>query len=109
VVGSDALRLEELAAGKALADGDIDLAVRCLTDSAQLIARFSGMFDDPPPLNTPTYCSRPPRRTRRTARSPDSRWPPRKPHSESVDHLIVNLREVVEPADAKWRDLTGNR
>jgi len=48
-VGFDALRLEELAAGKALADGDIDLAVRCLTDSAQLIARFSGMFDDPPP------------------------------------------------------------
>ena len=50
VVGSDALRLEQLAAGKAFAGGDIDLAVRCLTDSAQLIARFSGMFDDPLPL-----------------------------------------------------------
>jgi predicted ATPase/DNA-binding CsgD family transcriptional regulator len=50
VIGSDALRLEELAARKALAGGDIDLAVRCITGSAQLIARFSGMFDEPPPL-----------------------------------------------------------
>lgn len=50
VAGSDALRLEQLAADKALAGGDIDLAVRCLTGSVQLIARFPGMFDDPPPL-----------------------------------------------------------
>jgi predicted ATPase/DNA-binding CsgD family transcriptional regulator len=51
VMGTDALRLEELAAHKAFAGGDIDLAVRCITDSAQLIVRFSGMFDNPPPID----------------------------------------------------------
>lgn len=50
VAGPDALRLEQLAANKALAGDDIDLAVRCLTGSVQLITRFPGMFDDPPPL-----------------------------------------------------------
>ncbi len=51
VAGPDALRLEQLAADKALAGGDIDLAVRCLAGSVGLIARFAGMFDDPPPLD----------------------------------------------------------
>ncbi|MGI9609784.1 MAG: LuxR C-terminal-related transcriptional regulator, partial [Acidimicrobiia bacterium] len=51
VVGPDALRLEKLARDKALAGGDVDLAVRCLASSARLIARFQGMFDDPPPLD----------------------------------------------------------
>jgi predicted ATPase/DNA-binding CsgD family transcriptional regulator len=50
LAGRDAFCLEQLAADKALAGGDIDLAVRCLTGSVQLIARFQGMFDDPPPL-----------------------------------------------------------
>jgi predicted ATPase/DNA-binding CsgD family transcriptional regulator len=50
VVGSEALRLEELAAHRALAGGDVGLAVRCAAGSAELIARFGGMFDDPPPL-----------------------------------------------------------
>lgn len=50
VAGPDALRFEQLAADKALAGGDIDLAVRCLTGLVQLITRFPGMFDDPPPL-----------------------------------------------------------
>jgi len=49
VAGPDALRLEQLATDKALAGGDIDLAVRCLASSVGLIARFQGMFDDPPP------------------------------------------------------------
>ena len=49
VDGPDALRLEELAARQALAGGDIDLAVRCFAGSAELIDRFAGMFDDPPP------------------------------------------------------------
>jgi hypothetical protein len=50
VAGPDALRLEQLAADKALAGGDIDLAVGCLTGLVQLITRFPGMFDDAPPL-----------------------------------------------------------
>jgi predicted ATPase/DNA-binding CsgD family transcriptional regulator len=50
VAGSDALRLEELAARKAFAGGDVELAIRCVAGSAQLITRFQGMFDDPPPL-----------------------------------------------------------
>ncbi len=50
VDGPDALRLEELAARQALAGGDIDLAVRSFAASADLIARFAGMFDDPPPV-----------------------------------------------------------
>jgi hypothetical protein len=49
VAGPDAFRLEQLATDKALAGGDIDLAVRCLASSIGLIARFQGMFDDPPP------------------------------------------------------------
>ena len=51
IAGPDALRLEQLATDKALAGGDIDLAVRSLASSIGLIARFQGMFDDPPPLD----------------------------------------------------------
>lgn len=50
VAGPDALELGQRAAHKALACGDVDLAVRSIARSAELIGRFAGMFDDPPPL-----------------------------------------------------------
>lgn len=50
VAGPDALELGQRSAHKALACGDVDLAVRSIARSAELIGRFAGMFDDPPPL-----------------------------------------------------------
>lgn len=83
VSGPDALRLEHCAADKALSSGNIDLAVRCLAGSADLIGRCPGMFDDAPPLERAHGFLD-------TARSYSS-------HSPTTEFVLVSTEASLDP------------